>query len=375
MATGKELEDWKLGAMPLLKGSKEKPVNYRLLNLKSVMANLVVILILARRRCGLSGCVIYYLVSMAGTDLLVMITIVILNRIAGIYFPSSFLSITPVCSFRSALNFAIIDSSAWITVAFTFDRFVAICSQKLKVTYCTEKIAAWVIGLVCALSCLKNIPTYFVYEPVYVVDQVPWFCGIKDIFYLSPAWGAYECTRAILTPLLPFLLILLLNALTVRHILAANRARKRLCNQNNAENQNDPEIEKRRKSIILLFAISGSFLLLYALFCTSILHVRLANLTYSASSDFSNTAFFLQQTGYMLQLLSSCINPFIYAGTQPAFDKMLCKKLLIKIRAHGTKKLGQPMSHWQSEMKRSREGMSPSGGDQVEEDVWSWEKR
>ncbi|XP_059500276.1 sex peptide receptor-like [Stegostoma tigrinum] len=256
---------------------------------------------------------------MAVTDLLVMITVVILNRIAGTYFPSSFLSITPVCSFRSSLNFAVIDVSAWITVTFTFDRFVAICSQKLKIKYCTERMAAWAIGIVCALSCLKNIPTYFVYEPIYIIDQIPWFCGVKSTFYTSPAWGAYECIRAILTPLLPFTLILLLNALTVRHIILANAARRRLCYRKNAENRSDTEIENRRKSIILLFAISGSFLLFYALFCASILYVRLANLTFSASSDFSNTTFVLQQTGYMLQLLSSCINPFIYVGTQVQF--------------------------------------------------------
>ncbi|XP_072357605.1 probable G-protein coupled receptor 139 [Scyliorhinus torazame] len=279
-------------------------------------ANLAVIVILSRKKCGLSKCIINYLVSMGVTDLLVMVTAVILNRIVGTYFPSSFLSITPVCSFRAALNIAAIDSSAWLTVAFTFDRYVAISCQKLKIRYCTPKIAVRVIVIVCILTCIKNIFIYFEFEPRYVINNVPWFCVIRDIYYTSPVWTAYDWIRLILTPCLPFILILLLNALTVRHILAANRARRRLRNSSNGENKSDPEVEKRRKSIVLLFAISGTFILSYFMFFVNIVYVRISNVTYTSVSDFTNAAFILQQFGYMFQLLSSCINPFIYAGTQ-----------------------------------------------------------
>ncbi|XP_048475298.1 probable G-protein coupled receptor 139 [Rhincodon typus] len=291
-------------------------IYYPVLAAIGLPANLAVIAILFRRTCGLSRCITYYLVSMAVTDLLVMVTAVILNRIAGIYFPFSFLSITPVCSFRAALNMAVIDNSAWLTVAFTFDRFVAISCQNLKVKYCTKKVAAWVIGVVSTLCCLKNIFIYFEFEPKYVMNNIPWLCSIKDICYTSPAWAAYDWIRSILNPCLPFILILLLNVLTVRCILLANRTRKRLQLQSNGTNQCDPEVEKRRKSIILLFAISGSFILLYVLFFLNILYVRTANVTYSSGSTLRDSTFYLEQTGYMLQLLSSCVNPFIYAVIQ-----------------------------------------------------------
>ncbi|XP_048396793.2 probable G-protein coupled receptor 139 [Stegostoma tigrinum] len=289
---------------------------YPILAVIGVPANVAVIVILSQKKCGLSKCITSYLVSMAVTDLLVMVTAVILNRIVGIYFPSSFLSITPVCSFRAALNIAAIDSSAWLTVAFTFDRFMAIVCQELKIKYCTEKVAVRVILIVCTLCCIKNVFIYFEFEPMYITNNIPWLCSIKDIYYTSPAWTAYDWIRSILTPCLPFILILLLNAVTVRHILAANRVRSRLRNQSNVVNQNDPEVEKRKKSIVLLFAISGSFILSYLLFFVNILYVRIASVTYSTGSDFGNSTFVLQQSGYMLQLLSSCINPFIYAGTQ-----------------------------------------------------------
>ncbi|XP_067870205.1 probable G-protein coupled receptor 139 [Heterodontus francisci] len=285
--------------------------------------NLTVIVILSRGRCGLSRCITYYLMSMAVSDLLVMMIVVILNRIAGIYFPVSHLSITPVCSLCVALNYAIIDCSVWVTVTFTFDRFVAICCQKLKIKYCTQKTAVLVIATVCILSCLKNSFWYFIFEPLYIINGIPWFCSTKLIFYTSLAWAAFDWIHRILTPCLPFILILLLNALTVIYIREANRARRRLRAHSNGETQSDPEMEKRRNSIVLLFAISGSFILLYLLLIVNFLYVRIAKLSYFPSSNFNQTNFILQEGGYMLQLLSSCINPFVYAGTQRKFREEL----------------------------------------------------
>ncbi|XP_067870076.1 probable G-protein coupled receptor 139 [Heterodontus francisci] len=298
-------------------------IYYPILAAIGVPANLAVIVILSRGRCGLSRCITYYLVSMAVTDLLLIITAVILNRIAGIYFPGSFLSITPVCSLHISLIYASIDCSAWLMVAFTFDRFVIICCQKLKMKYCTTKTAAWIIGTVSTLICLTNTLFYFIYEPLYIINNIPWFCSVKSIFYTSPAWAAFDWIVVILNPCLPFILILLFNALTVRHILVASRARRKLRAHSNGENQSDPEMEKRRKSIVLLFAISGSFILLYLLYFITILYVRIADVTFFSGSDFSASTFILEEYGYMLQFLSSCINPFIYAGTQSKFREEL----------------------------------------------------
>uniref|UniRef100_UPI00398EB8FE probable G-protein coupled receptor 139 n=1 Tax=Pristiophorus japonicus TaxID=55135 RepID=UPI00398EB8FE len=297
-----------------------------------VPANLAVIMILPRGRCGLSRCITQYLVAMAATDLLVIVTAVILNRIVGIYFPLSFLSLTPFCSFRVALLYAVIDCSVWLTVAFTFDRYVAICCQKLKTKYCTEKTVAVVIGTVCVLSFLKNTFLYFIYEPLYTVDSTPWFCSIKIAFYTSPAWVAYDWTFHIPTPCLPFILILLLNTLTVRHILAASRARRRLRAHSNEENQIDPEMEKRRKSIVLLFCISGSFIFFNVLLIRTFIYVQIGSVSYFSGSSVNESNIILEESGYMLQILSSCINPFIYAGTQSKFREELKKGIKYPLR-------------------------------------------
>ncbi|XP_067870224.1 probable G-protein coupled receptor 139 [Heterodontus francisci] len=292
-------------------------IYYTALAVFAIPVNLVAIVILSRGRCGLSRCITRYLLSMAVTDLLVIITAVLLNRIPAIYFPGSFLSITPVCSLSIMIIYASRDSSVWLTVTFTFDRFVAICCQKLKAKYCNEKMASVVIGMVCVLSCLINIPWYFIHEPMYIIDNVPWYCRKKDIRYTSLVWTAFDWTDRILTPSLPFFLILLLNALTVRHILAANRARRRLRVCSNGENQSDPEMESRRKSITLLFAISGSFISLWTTYVLQFFFERFIK-DYEIKG-FSDPKYIFLESANMLQLLSCCTNTFIYAVTQRKF--------------------------------------------------------
>uniref|UniRef100_UPI00398E7463 probable G-protein coupled receptor 139 n=1 Tax=Pristiophorus japonicus TaxID=55135 RepID=UPI00398E7463 len=298
-------------------------IYYPVLAAVGTPSNLVAIVILSRGKCGLSICITHYLVGMAATDLLVIVSAVILNRIGGIYFRDSWVSTTPACSLSTVLVYTARDSSVWLTVAFTFDRFVAICCLELKTRYCTVKTAAVVIAAVCVLSCLKNIPFYFTYQPLYVVNRVPWFCDIKLSYYTSPVWKAYDWLDRILTPCLPFFLILLLNVVTVRHIIAANRARRGLRGNRDSENHRDVEMENRRKSIILLFAISLSFLLLWITYVVHFLYVRIIGDSYFTGFNFNDQRFVLQESTNMLQLLSSCTNTFIYAVTQTNFREEL----------------------------------------------------
>ncbi|XP_078059210.1 putative G-protein coupled receptor 139 [Mustelus asterias] len=288
-------------------------------------ANLVTIVILSRGRCGLSRCITYYLIAIALTDFLVIITAIILNRIGRIYFQNSVLSTTPACTLSALLVYVARDMSVWLTVAFTIDRFVAICCQGLKARYCTEKAALLVIGIVCALSCVRNVPFYFTYQPLYTLDGVPWFCAVKSSYYTVPAWQAYDWLDHILTPFLPFLLILFLNALTVKHILAASRARRRL---RGTESHGDPEMANRKRSIILLFAISLSFLLLWVTYVVHFLYVRITGEGYRTSLDFKDPRYILQEAANMLQLVSSCNNVFIYTVAQTKFREDLKKVLL-----------------------------------------------
>ncbi|XP_067874789.1 probable G-protein coupled receptor 139 [Heterodontus francisci] len=294
-------------------------VYYHALAVVGIPGNIMAIIILSRGKCGLSICITCYLVAMAVADLLVLLTSVLLNRIIAVYYPASFLTITPACALKTLLIYAASDSSVWLTVAFTFDRYVAICCQKLKNKYCSKQTAAVVVGTLFVLSCLRNIPWYFSLEPLYISNNVPYYCKVKSCFYAALPWIAFSYLNQIMTPLVPLCFILLLNALTIRSIVVANRDRRVLRCKKYGEDENDPEMENRRKSIILLLTISASFVLLWMTFTVCYFYVRLAN-SYRYTG-YNDPLYKLQESGYMLLLLSCCTNTCIYAVTQEKFRK------------------------------------------------------
>lgn len=280
------------------------------------------IVTLTRGRCGLSRCITRYLVAMAVADLLVLVTEVVFWRLADIFFPRTLLSVFPVCALNIVLVFATTVVSVWLTVAFTFDRFVAICFPRQKTKYCTERTATVVIGSVLVLSVLKCAPWYFTYQHQHIIRSVPWGCERKPDFYLSRYWAAFELSFYIVTPCVPFVFVLLLNVLTARYILAASRVRKALRARGAGKNDEDPEAENRRKSIVLLFSISGSFVLLWMTEIVFYTYQRITN-TYGYSTN--NPLYIAERAGVMLQLLSSCTNTCIYVITQAMFRGELIK--------------------------------------------------
>ncbi|XP_072132072.1 probable G-protein coupled receptor 139 [Mobula birostris] len=289
---------------------------YMVIAVIGVPVNIVAIVILFRGKCGLSTCTTHYLVAMATADLMTIVFAVILWRVSYYYFPGTFLDITPVCSVISALGQTATDCSVWFTVTFTFDRFVAICCQKQKAKYCTGKTAAVILTTIGVLLGFKNVPNAFVYFPVKVIDNVPWDCITKSDYYTGPGWLGYRWLSTVLTPLLPFVFILMLNALTVRHILVTSRVRKGLRGQSKAENRSDPEMESRRRSVILLLTSSGSFIILWSVSVAEFLYSVIAGLD---QTKYNDSQYIFQHTGYMLMILTCCTNTFIYGVTQSKF--------------------------------------------------------
>ncbi|XP_072420664.1 probable G-protein coupled receptor 139 [Chiloscyllium punctatum] len=307
-------------------------IYYLILAVIGFPANLQAIVILSRRKCGLSTCTTRYLVAMALADLTVIMINALLWYISYYYFPGTFLDIAPVCSLKTVLASASTDCSVWFTVTFSFDRFVAICSQKLKMKYCTGKTAFVVLTTTCILLCLRNIPYYFTFEPLMIIDNVPWLCTVKPSYYTDPGWVGFDWFDRILTPLLPFSFILLINALTVRHILVSSRVRKGLRGQSNGENARDPEMESRRKSVILLFTISGSFIVLWSVYVVEFIYSKI---TGTDPEDYTLPEFIFQQVGWMLLNLNCGINTFIYGLTQSKFREQVKSMLTYPFIAIG----------------------------------------
>ncbi|XP_067837850.1 probable G-protein coupled receptor 139 [Heptranchias perlo] len=291
-------------------------IYYPILAVFAVPVNLLTIVILSRGKCGLSKCVTRSLVAMAAADLLVVIIDLILKKIPTLY--DVWIVVVyyvKVCNFHAVLLYAATDCSVWFTVAFTFDRYVAVSCQKLKTKYCTDRTAAVVLGTVTVLSCLKNTFWYFMFTGRYNPFNLPFLCDTSEAYGSSRVFAAIEFLHHILTPFVPCVLILLLNAFTVRHISVASRVRRRLRGQTIGENASDPEMESRRKSIILLYLISANFILFWAVFLVYSVWRGVWYLGLGSIPPYN----FVQELGFMLQLLSCCTNTCIYAVTQNKF--------------------------------------------------------
>ncbi|XP_067884409.1 probable G-protein coupled receptor 139 [Heterodontus francisci] len=284
-------------------------------------ANLLTIVILSRGNCGLSKCISVYMVAMATADLLVMLFNIIGVNILSKRFPHSFLSYTAVCKFMIYMLCTNHGMSMWFTVSFTFDRLVAICCQQLKRKYCTVRTAAAVLTTLSILIYSQTIPFWFVYEHKQIINNIHWFIRPSVAFISSPAGAAYLLLQNIIYTWLPFALILLLNVLTVRRILITSRARRGL-RTHSSESPRDQEMENRKKSIILLFTVSASFILLNL--PSAVSHAT-SSIAVHYRPDYTSPAYIATQTGVMLQYLSSCTNTCIYAAAQTKFREELKK--------------------------------------------------
>uniref|UniRef100_UPI00398E704D probable G-protein coupled receptor 139 n=1 Tax=Pristiophorus japonicus TaxID=55135 RepID=UPI00398E704D len=298
-----------------------KNIYYPVLAAFGTPANLLTMVILSRGNCGLSKCISVYMVAMATADLLVMLVNVLMHHIFSYHFPHSFLNVTTVCKLIVFMKCTNLGMSVWFTVAFTIDRFIAICCQKFKTKYCRVKTAAVVVTTVSVLVHLVNLPFCFAFAPEQIINNVQWGFRPRVDFFSSPAGIAYFWLQSILRTWIPFVLILMLNSFIVRRILVASRARKGL-RGHVSESQSDPEMENRKKSIILLFSVSGSFISLWLTAMVSFLTTRLTNPAHYRG-DYTAPAYIATETGYLLMYLSSCTNTCIYAATQTKFREEL----------------------------------------------------
>ncbi|XP_078075216.1 putative G-protein coupled receptor 139 [Mustelus asterias] len=274
------------------------------------------IVVLSRGKCGLSKGITCYMITMAIADLLVCIFNVTLVGILLHHFPYSFLMYTSVCSFISFIEVSSVQLSVWSTTLFTLDRFVAICCPKLKLKYCTRRTAIVILAAVSVLSFVMNIPVYFRYEPYSVVANVQWGCRTVKGYVSSPAWIAYKWVANLSVPLLPFPLLLLLNILTVRHILMASRSRRALKAHGPGEGSSDLVLKSRRTTIVLLFSVSGSFMVLWM---PIVILDLLFDFTEIPTLEGASSLHLAMRITLLIMYSSICTNTCIYILTQRRF--------------------------------------------------------
>ncbi|XP_072913694.1 probable G-protein coupled receptor 139 [Hemitrygon akajei] len=295
-------------------------VFYNALLILGIPANVVTLLTLQLRDCGISKNTTIYLVSMATSDLLVLIFYVGMSRILVPHFPQFFRYYPMACRFELIMMTAVVDCSVWLTVSFTFDRFVAICFQGFKRRYCATKTAALMVSTVYLLTYARNFPYYFTVVPYFVYGGQQIGCKTNPAIYSAPGWKAFYWLRTILTPFAPYVIIVLFNILTIRHILVASRVRQSFHSDGASR---DSEMQNRQRAMVFLFGASASFILLWMSTVGIFLFSRITN-RYSFR-NYNDPFAVVNEMSRMLRILNCSSSTCMYALSQSKFREELKK--------------------------------------------------
>jgi len=129
------------------------------------------------------------------------------------------------CRVYKVLFYTAGDVSIWLLVAFTFDRFIAVCFPLSKRRVCRWKRAATAAFTIIFLSFGKNLHEFWTRGPEYTPSgELRRICGSQERYYFFLQY-VRPWIALILVMVLPFVLIFLFNCMIVHSLVKAQRLR------------------------------------------------------------------------------------------------------------------------------------------------------
>lgn len=286
-------------------------------------ANIMSFVIFWRRKCMFSKSSTFYLMAISLADTAVLVFIVVLELSIKYLTVEPFWSREPWCSLRDIFTYGAYNTSTWLVVAFTVERFLSITTYSLRKQVGNPQGTLWTICIIFALGHLLALPYYWAYVSIYRQDLQHWVC-----IYKHNATIQYTLTivsmQTIVSFILPFVIIGVLNGLTLRQISLVNRVHV-ICTSGQ---KGTPLLRSRkRKSVLLLVTVSMTFVLLSITRSITQLILRTEGWVLDRN-DYSLSINVAADIGTMLSLSNAAINMYLYACTQSKFrqEVLTCVK-------------------------------------------------
>ncbi|XP_031757816.1 probable G-protein coupled receptor 139 [Xenopus tropicalis] len=307
---------------------------YPIMSAFGMPASIITIAILWKGNLEMSKSIIYYLVSLAVANFLLILVVTIFRDIFYFYVDVTLWWPQPSCSVSNWIYFTCVYALIWLTVAFTFDRYAIVCSMKLKLWYCTARTARIVIIAIYVGAFVAAMPTYWMYVPVRTTQpdgSLFHICSLHRNLSSIPFLSAYDHIQTTLWIIIPLVSLVLTNGLTVWHITVTTRVRQGLKSVPSGKESEDPEVARRKKSMTLLLMITISFL---GHWLPKMVIKVVERFTYPPVNryDFYHVVNVVRMLCNMLIVLSSFSNMCIYSLTITRFREELFRGAKYVIR-------------------------------------------
>jgi len=246
------------------------------------------------------------------------------------------------CRMYKVLHYTGGDVSIWLLVAFTFDRFVAVCFPLSKRRVCTWKRAVIASITIVLLSLAKNLHEFWTRGPEYRANgQLRRICGSQKEYsfflnYVRP-WLVFAVVMAI-----PFILIMVFNCLIVYGLIKATRTRRMsvAVPASRASSATVPTTGSSfRQTTFMCLSISFTFLICIA--PSIVLLIGKPYWKYRTNMAYKNA----KAISNFLVFINHCINFFLYCVTGQRFrDELKAMWTGVRRRLSVTSMTGTPRS-------------------------------
>ena len=234
-----------------------------------------------------------------------------------------------ICRIYKVLHYTAGDISIWLLVAFTFDRFVAVCFPFSKQRVCKWKRAVIASATIAVLSLGKNLHEFWTRGPEYKDNgELRRICGSQKQYhvfldYVRP-WIAFTLIMAI-----PFILILIFNCMIVYSLIKAQWLRNKAAaipastTPSSATGSKNPMSAGTSFRQTTLMCLSISFAFLICIAPSIVLLIGKPYWKYRRNLAYKNA----KAISNFLALLNHCINFFLYCVTGRRFRQELKARL------------------------------------------------
>ena len=237
-----------------------------------------------------------------------------------------------LCKGVNFLGYVSSDSSVWLIIAVTIERFIAVCFPLKAPRMCNTKRARMVILLVIVAICVVNAHIIWTVELRYIHNNGSYItqCDASEDhkFLVKSVWPWVD---AAIYSFVPFVIITILNVLIIRQVIGARQQRNQLqqltvmskINGIVYKTQAKRHCEGSKKLTCMLLAVSFTFLLTtLPMNLLQIVSAFLGPKDGSEDYDMRYAKYTLARTVVeLLMYINHTINFFLYCATGRKFRR------------------------------------------------------